>query len=121
MEDGSPWRATGREPPVFFDPRGRRGVVVRSLGVVGSLAIAGALTLIVIGAIAFVHIAPRLAHGPDGIFARGAARRTWVGARADAVQKLHSADRRHEFVVQRSRAGALADRREDLKNRLARA
>ena len=70
--DVSPWRATGQEPAVFLDERGRRGVLVRALGLFGALVCAGSLALIVAGALAFVHVSP-LPHGL-GLFAAHAPR-----------------------------------------------
>ena len=84
--DSSPWRATGREAPVFFDERGRRGLVVRALGIVGCLAVAGALTFIVIGAIAFVHVTPRLTRGPGVIFAHATVHPPTVGRRGPVLR-----------------------------------
>ena len=51
---------------MFLDERGRRGLLIRALGVLGALASSGALALIVIGALAFVHISP-LRVGGHGI------------------------------------------------------
>lgn len=53
-----PWRATGREHPVFLDERGRRALLVRALGALGLLASGLTLTLLVTGALIFVHVAP---------------------------------------------------------------
>jgi hypothetical protein len=71
-QDVSPWRATGQEPAVFLDERGRRGVLVRALGLFGALVCAGSLALIVAGALAFVQVSP-LPHGL-GLFAAHAPR-----------------------------------------------
>ncbi len=52
----SPWRATGQEPPVFLDERGYRTHVIQGLGLLGGLASAGALALLVVAVLAFTHI-----------------------------------------------------------------
>jgi hypothetical protein len=59
-----PWRATGRETPVFLDTRGRRAALVRLLGVSGGLISAAAVALLVIGALAFGHISQLRASQP---------------------------------------------------------
>jgi hypothetical protein len=83
----SPWRATGREPPVFLDERGRRGLLVRAFGLLGALASAAAVTFVVVGALAFVHVSP-LSRGSHSIYVTHAAGRSQSPPRGASADRM---------------------------------
>jgi len=117
-DETSPWRATGRESPVFLDERGRRGLLVRALGLLGAAGSAGALALLVTGALAFVHISPL---GGRGILAaRPALGDQAARRRAASDRELYGSAARHELLTPGDRSEAVASKL-DLKTKRARA
>jgi hypothetical protein len=117
-DETSPWWATGRESPVFLDERGRRGLLVRALGLLGAAGSAGALALLVTGALAFVHISPLSGHGI--LAARPALGDQAARHRAASDRELHGSAARHELLTLGDRSELVASK-QDLKTKRGRA
>jgi hypothetical protein len=111
-EDASPWRATGREAPVFFDERGRRGLLVRVLGLFGAFVSTGALTAIVIGALAFVRVSP-LPAGGHGIFSAHLAGHPRSSRGATGAWPVSWTIQRLDLRAQGARSALVADKRDE--------
>jgi hypothetical protein len=104
---------------VFFDERGHRGLLVRALGVIGACVSTGALTAIVIGALAFVHVSP-LPAGGHGIFSAHLAGHGQSSRGGAGAWPVGWTIQRLDLRAQGTRSALVADKR-DQKDKSPRA